>query len=167
MEIGLPTLLALGGGAISAVGTIAGGQAAKAAGDYRAQQAEMAAKEARAASQREAMDKRREGTLMASRLQARAAASGGGADDPTVLDLAGDIAQRSEYGALLDMYKGENRARGLLDDAATSRFEGRMKQNQSYLAAAGTLLKSVAGAYDRYNPLNEYGNSPYRGRSYG
>jgi hypothetical protein len=30
-----------------------------------------------------------------------------------VLNLAGNIAQRSEYDALFDMYKGENRARGL------------------------------------------------------
>jgi len=155
------TTMAVAGAALSAGGTIAGGMAAGAAGEsqrdamnFRATQEEMAAQESRAASQRVAMDKRRESVLLNSKLQARAAASGGGADDPGVLDLAGDIAGRGEYDALTELYKGENRARGLMDSAMASRMtgeaalaEGKAKRNSSFLSAAGTLIGGSASAY--------------------
>ena len=164
----LPLLMAgltVAGGALSAAGTIAGGNAAAAAGqsqqqalEFRAKQEDQAAQESRAVAQRQAIESRHKGELLQSTLQARAAAGGGGADDPTVLELGGNIAQRSEYDALFDMYKGENRARGLQDSAIGSRMsgdaalaEGRAKQSASYLSAAGTLIGSAGSAYRTYN----------------
>lgn len=156
------------GGVVSAIGTIAGGNAAAAAGrsgqqqmEFRAKQEEMQAQESRAASQRTALERRRESTLLGSKLLARAAASGGGATDPTVIDLGGDIAARGEYGALMDLYKGENRARGLEDQAMGSRLtgaallaEGEAKKKASRLSAlstiigsAGSMAKMGAGSY--------------------
>lgn len=145
------------GAGVSAMGTIAAGDAAAAAGvrnkqamDFRAKQEEMAGQEARAAAQRVSLDKQREGTLLGSRLQARAAAGGGAADDPTVVDLGGDIAGRSEFESLLEMYKGENRARGYEDTAMGSRMtgdalleEGKQKQSASRMAALGTIIGGV------------------------
>lgn len=155
------------GTAVSAMGTIAGGNAAAAAGqsaqqsaNFRAQQEDQAAQESRAVSQRSALDKQRSGQLALSTLQARAAAGGGGADDPTVLNLAGNIAQRTEYDSLFDMYKGENRARGLEDEATGSRYsgeaaaaEGDAKQSASYLSAAGTVIGGAGSMYRTYNKL--------------
>ncbi len=43
------------------------------------------------------------------------AAGGGGATDNTVLNLTGQIAGRTEFESLIDMYKGESAARGLED----------------------------------------------------
>ena len=157
--------LSVGGSAVSAMGTLAGGKAAMQAGQYAQQSHEFtarqqgqAAKEARAVGQRSAFEKRREGDLLDSKLQARAAASGGGATDPTVLDLSGDIAQRSEYDALFEMYKGENKARGLQDAALASRmsgqaalFEGEAKRKASYLSAAGTLIGSAGSAFGKFS----------------
>jgi hypothetical protein len=152
-------------GGLQAAGTIMGGNAAADAGSasqqaqyFKATQEDMAAQESRAASQREALDKGRQTTLVLSKLQANAASSGGGASDPGVLSLAGDIAGRGEYESLLDMYKGENRARGLQDEAIGSRLtgdaaaaEGDAKQKASYLSAAGTLIGSAGSAYKIYN----------------
>ena len=178
------TVLSLVGAATSAAGTIMGGSAAADAGartksalDFRAKQDEQAAAESRAVSQRSAIDKRREGALFGSKLQARAAASGGGADDPTILDLGGDIAARSEYDALFEMYKGENRARGYEDSAAAARMsgdaamaEGEAKKRASYLSAGGTIIGAAGSAYRRYKGIDDYGDgldgygSPYRKR---
>lgn len=153
------------GGGLSAAGTIAGGAAANQAGQstqqadyFKAAQEDMAAQESRASSQRSALEKGRQTELVQSKLQADAAASGGGASDPGVLTLAGNIGGRGEYESLMDMYTGENRARGLTDQATGTRLtgdaaaaEGNAKENASYLSAAGTLIGSAGSAYRTYN----------------
>jgi hypothetical protein len=158
------TVATVASGALQAAGTIMGGNAAADAGAraqqaqyFKAAQEEQAAQESRAAAQRVALDKGREASLALSKLQANAAASGGGASDPTVLGLGGDIAGRGEYESLLDMYKGENRARGLEDSAIGSRLsgdaakaEGDAKKTASYFSAAGTIIGSGGSAYKTY-----------------
>lgn len=156
------------GAAVSAAGTIAGGRAAQQSAlaqqqalEFRAQQEEAAAQEARATAGRTAQDKRREATLLQSKLQARAAASGGGADDPTVVNLAEDIAGSGEYGALMEMYKGESRARSLEDQAAGNRFsggvalaDGNTKRKLANLSAFGTIIggaNSMAKTAGKFN----------------
>lgn len=155
------------GGVVSAMGTIAAGDAAADAGrrsqqaqEFRAKQEDMAANESRAAAQRAALEKQREGVLLGSKLQARAAAQGGGADDPTIVTLGEDIAGRSEYAALTDIYKGENRARGLEDQAIGDRYtgqslvaEGEAKQRASKLSALGTII-GAAGSMARMGSGN-------------
>jgi hypothetical protein len=152
------------GGALQAAGTLMGGNAAADAGRaqqgaqyFKATQEEQAAQESRAGQQRVALDKAREGRLLQSKLQAGAAASGGGASDPGVINLAQGIAGRSEFESLLEMYKGENRARGLEDQAIGSRMsgdaakaEGEAKKTASRYSAAGTLIGSAGSAYKVY-----------------
>lgn len=161
------TALAVVGGAVSAAGTIAGGSAAAQAGqsaqqasNFKAAQEDQAAQETRASSQRDSLEKGRQTQLTLSKLQANAAAGGGSASDPGVLNLAGDIAGRGEYESLMDMFKGENRARGLTDQATGSRLtgdaqaaEGDAKQSASYLSAAGTLIGTAGSAYKTYNKI--------------
>lgn len=163
------TALTLVGGGLSAAGTIAGGGAAAAAGRsgqqasyFRAAQEDQQAQESRAASQRDALEKNRQTGLLLSKLQANAAGSGGGASDPGVLTLAGDIAGKGEYQELMNMFKGENRARGLEDSAIGSRMtgdaalaEGIAKQRASYLSAAGTIIGSAGGAYKTYKGFGD------------
>lgn len=161
------TVATVASGALSAAGTIMGGNAAAQAGQsaqqgqyFKAAQEEQAAQESRAASQRTALDKQHQATLLQSTLQANAAASGGGAADPGVVDLSKNIAGRGEYQSLMDLYTGENRGRGLEDQALGSRMtgdaqlaEGKAKQDASYLSAAGTLIGSGGSAYRTYNKI--------------
>lgn len=158
------TVATVASGALQAAGTLAGGAAAADAGQrarsaqyFKAAQEEQAAQESRAASQRVALDKDRQSRLLQSTLQANAAASGGGAADPTVVGLGQDIAGRGEYQSLMDLYTGENRGRGLEDAAMSSRMsgdaaaaEGDAKRKASYLSAAGTLIGSAGSAYRTY-----------------
>jgi hypothetical protein len=164
------TVATVAGGALQAAGTIMGGNAAAAAGKsqrdaayFKAAQEEQAAQESRAAAQRTALEKDRQARLLQSTLQANAAASGGGAADPTVIGLAQDIAGRGEYQSLMDMYTGENRARGLEDQAMGSRMtgdaaqaEGEAKRTASYFSAAGTLIGSAGSAYKTYKGIPDY-----------
>lgn len=181
--------LQVAGSAVSAMGTIAGGRAAEQAGmlqqqamEYRAKQEEIAANQSRAEAQRAAFEKQREGRLLLSQLVARAAAGGGGVDDPTTLNLGGNIKGRAEYNVLLEMYKGENRARGLEDSATASRYtgmaalyEGQAKRQAATSSALGTIISGAGSVFGgsrnlRFgfgtdssgNPMHPiYGSNPY------
>lgn len=146
--------LTAAGTATSAASTIAGGRAAQQSAraqqqalEFRAQQQEVAVQEARAVAGRAAQDKRHEATLLQSKLQARAAAFGGGADDPTIVNLAEDLGGGGEYDALMEMYKGESRARGFENQAAGDRYSGAVgiseaetKRKIANLNAIGTII---------------------------
>src|SRR3990167_4472260 len=68
------------------------GEARQRASQYEAKQLKAKAGAARATSQRASMDARRKERLIQSTLQARSAGGGGGATDPGVMKIAGDIA---------------------------------------------------------------------------
>lgn len=129
---------------ISALGTVAGGIAANNQAQFQAEQQEMAGKEEFAASQREANDKRKESTYVQSRQQALAAASGGGAADPTIVRLMTKTAQQGEMNAQTARYVGENRQRGLMDAAKASRMSGEASLFGSFFGATGDALSGWA-----------------------
>lgn len=134
----------LAGTALSAVGAIASGNAQSAGLKAQAAAAERQASEERAASQREAMVRAKEARLMMSRQQAVAAASGGGATDPTVLDIMGDTAQQGEFNTQSALYEGEARGRGLEDQAAISRMQARQAKLAGFIGAGSTMLSGVS-----------------------
>lgn len=141
------------GAVVGAAGQLMAGAAAKESADYRAEQLDMAATESRAASQRQAFERRRAAKLTLSSLQARAAAEGGDASNPGIIKLGGDIASRGEYQALSELYLGENRARGLTDEATASRISGSAARTGSYFSAAGTLASGFGSMLGTYGKL--------------
>ena len=169
--------------AMQAMSTIAGGQAQAAAGranqdamkyqaslrDAQASAMEQSAGQERAASQRGAVEQRRQGRLVGSRAQAFAAASGGGALDPTVVNLLGDLGNEADFRAATALYQGEDAARGreysaVLQRAAgqgdlyageVARRSGEAARSRSYLQAAGSVADSAAKLYGgSYAPTN-------------
>lgn len=96
----------------------------KAAKEFEAEQLEVLAKQEVAASQREALEEERQAKLRASRALAVAAASGGGASDPTVIDIIANLRGEGAYRAGLRLYEGEERARLNLLEARERRFAG-------------------------------------------
>ena len=157
---------------------IAGVRAAerrKDAAEFEAQQLEINAGQAKAAAQRVAYQKGVEGDLMLSRLKALAAASGGGATDPTVLNLQAGLMHQRAYNLASALYRGE-------DDARTMRMQASAKRTQaengledakdartgSYFAAAGSLASGGASFFEKYGkdlfPQNTFtgvGAQPY------
>lgn len=168
-------LLSLGGTLINVMGqrqaasdarSQAEAEAANAmrAARYGAAQSIMVAKGARATSQREASEYRRTARLTASRALAVAAASGGGASDPTVTKIISDITSEGAYRAALALYEGEEEAR-LRETQATSlletgratadarRYEGESIARASQTRMFGTLMESGASWADKYGKV--------------
>ena len=155
----IATIASLAGTAVSAIGTIAAGKAEQKAANYEAAQLDVQAKDERAGAQREAQELARRKRLALSTLTANAAGSGFTATDPTVLDLAGEIAEYGTYQEQLAMYGGTSRAEGLKASAAARRVSGAAARRGSIYSAGGTLLAGFGQTmFDRY------GGGGYEGR---
>lgn len=158
--------------AVSSIGSLVEGNAAaraakraakstKKAGNAEAAQYQQQAGAERATAQRQAIEERRAARLAESRAIAVAAASGGGASDPSVTKIIGDLAADGEYNALSALYTGEESARGLESAAAGAQYEGRnvasayRTRASGYRSAArntaiGTALDGLSTFYDKY-----------------
>jgi len=160
-------LTAVSGG-ISAAGTIAGGSAAEEAGRIKQQaayrqatQEELNAAGELASSQRKMFDTRLKTKLASSTLTARAAGSGFDAATGSMLTDAGDIEQRGEFQALMDVYNGQNTFTGLNNKAAADRaggdaeaWAGTQARDASYLSAAGTIAGTAGSMLKTYGSFN-------------
>ena len=111
----------IAGSAMSAMGAMSGGKAARAAADREAQlsrilgqrEAEalrIAADTSQAAGQQNALQKGMQLTQVLSRARAAAGASGGGADDTSVLNTQSVIAHVGEFQKGLEVFEGQTRA---------------------------------------------------------
>ncbi|MCK1501504.1 hypothetical protein [Bradyrhizobium sp. 188] len=169
-------MTAIGGG-ISAAGTLASGSAAETAGQmkqaaaYRqAEQETWNAAGELGASQRKMLDTRLKTNLTESTLAARGAASGFDASKGSMLTGAGDIAQRGEFQALMDVFNGENARTGMLNKADAIRaggdadaWAGEATKDASYLSAAGTIAGSAGSMMKTYGQYTY----PQAGKAYG
>lgn len=136
--------LALIGTLVSAGGQIAQGIAANNAAKSEALQLEARGKEEFAAGQRDAFQKRREAQLLNSRTQALAAASGAGADSPTIVRLMAGTAGEGEYNAQSVMYGATSRQMGNNAQAKAARASGRASLLGSVIGATGTAFGGAA-----------------------
>lgn len=142
--------LAVAGPVVDAAGTILGARSQAKALKGQARQLDAQAGDARAVSQRDAIEQRRQARLVESRGLAVAAASGGGADDPTVVNLLANVAGEGEYRALTALYNGESDARGLESEADARRKEAKNVKRASYFKAASSLLSAGSSLQQRY-----------------
>lgn len=132
---------------ISAAGTIAAGKAQKQQHDFQAAQQEVQAKEQRAVAQQEALEDAREKRFALSTLQNRAAASGLGAADPTVLDLMGEIAQYGTLQEQLTRFGGNANAERSLSAAELSRMRGEAAQASAFASGAASIIGGFGRAF--------------------
>lgn len=141
-QVAIPLLIA--STAASAAGSIMGGNAQRASANFQAAQLEQQAGQERASAQRKAILDRERADLAGSRIQALAAAGGGGATDPTVEKLRTDVAGRGEYEALSSLFTGEERARGMESAAGARRYEGQVARRAGVI---GAVAQVGQGAY--------------------
>lgn len=98
----------------------------------------------RAATQRDAIEIRRNKDYTKSRAVAVMAASGASTDDPGMVNLMAEIEKEGEIQALTKLWVGEDRARGMEDSAAVARNEGKASRTSGYLNAATTALSGYS-----------------------
>lgn len=146
-----PIALAAGATALNAYGRYRAGDSAKKAAKFEAAQLERQANERKAVSQRQAMEYDRQGRLQMSRALAVAAASGGGASDPTVMDVMGDIAGETNYLKMTALYEGEEQAKTLGMAAGLRRQEGDLAKEAGKIGAASSILSGATSMYSRFN----------------
>lgn len=160
----IATALASG---MKAFGLIGQGQAGvtaanrrRQAAQFEAAQLEQNAGQAVAASQRVAFQRGQEADLLLSTLRARAAASGAGASDPTVLNLQAGLMQKKAYNLAAALYEGTDRARTMRMQAAGRRYEGEIGVAGAKDARSGynfaALTSVMSGAADAGTSLSRY-----------
>ena len=108
------------------------GRRANVAKQFEAAQLDQLAGQSIAASQRDMLEQRRQADLAASRTLALAAASGGGASDPTVVKLISSLKGESAYRSAVALYRGEEEARQLHLKADATRYEGALAEQAGY-----------------------------------
>jgi len=142
----------------------------RAAAEFEAGQLEQQAGQAIAASQRTVFSEVRQSKLVQSRAIALAAASGGSASDPTVVNIVAGIASEGAYRQNLALYQGEEKARQLRLSAAADRLSGEIGAAASLAQGraiatetTGKILGTGGSLYARYGynspamtPINEF-----------
>ena len=146
--------------AVGAAGQMAAGQNAAAMGQYQAQEYEQQGETATATAQRSMEDERRKTGLVESTLQARAAGGGGSATAPSTLNVAGNIAKRGEYNALMHLSEGENQQAGLENQGQAAAYGGKIAQMGDTYSAAGTIAGG-AGSFARTMMMGSGGMPQY------
>jgi hypothetical protein len=130
--------------------TLLGAHAANATAKGQADATTRAADRTRSAAFGEARRKREETDLVTSRQRALTAASGGGTDDATVIDIMADTQAEGDLQAGSIMARGDADAADLLTQAKGQRRAGRGALIGGYASAAGSLAMAGATLYSRY-----------------
>lgn len=156
--------MTLAGGAVSAMGTLAGGADAQAIARARQQEAEFEATQdvqnsasAIAASGRQAIDINQKASLLQSTARATAAASGVNAGTGSALQNEAAIGARGKYAAAMELWQGQNEANDDLNKAAAKHYEGlvdlaggEMAKRASIYSAIGTIAGGGGSAFKTY-----------------
>lgn len=139
--------------ALSAGAKIVGGIQRKREAEGVAGQLERRAGETRASSQREAIEARRQGRLRSSRALAVAAAGGGSASDPDIINRLADLESEGEFGALKALYEGSTASDFDLKQASVTRRGGKRQLISSLLSAGGDIGSTILQRQSRKRQL--------------
>jgi hypothetical protein len=131
------------------------GEAAKEAASAQARQLRDKANQERAIAIQEAENIRRQKRHLQSRAIAVAAAGGGAATDPTVVDLIGDLEETGEADALNALWSGNTAARSADYAARVAQYEGVSDRSVYRAKSAATLLDGASSLFSRYATVDE------------
>jgi hypothetical protein len=125
--------------------------------EYTAAQLRQNAGQIQAAAQRSAISQDRNIKYILSQGLAQAAASGGGASDPTVVNAFAQLAGEGAYRKAVALYEGQDKARALNDQASSKLYAAQLGiragdqiQSASNFASAGSLIQGGASLYSKY-----------------
>ncbi len=168
----------IAGGNLASQGALEEARSAYQSYYYKASQERLLAQEDRASAQADMRNTQQKVSLTQSALRARAAADGGGTD-PTVVALSDQIAKQGSIAALTDMFKGEDSARGRLDQArgyemtgdaalrggdyksAALQFEAQSKARALRTQSYATLLGGASDMLGKFGRAGSGGKGGY------
>jgi hypothetical protein len=143
-------IAAIGGTLLSAAGAIQQGREQKARYEYEQKVQTAAADEAQAASQRDALEQRRQGNFLLSQQRAALAGSGGDMTDPSVIKLMGDTNEKVQLAVDTEAYKGDQQAKGYNDAAKVAGVNAKSAMQAARLNALGSIFEGVSSMYSRF-----------------
>lgn len=143
-------IMSVASGVVGAMGTIAAGKAQVAAAKAERKQLAIMAAEKQAVATREAQDKGREVKMLQSRSQAVAAASGAGATDPTVMELAGNIARYGNTQTRELVRQGQEEAKMLNYKGLVGVKNAQASAKVATLGAIGQVVGGFTSAFQNY-----------------
>jgi hypothetical protein len=164
------------GSYMSAASHVQFGIKARQAAQFQADQLRQNANSAQAAAQRGAAEIDRNTEFVTSRALAVAAGSGGGASDPTVVNMIARVAGEGAYQRASALYAGVDQARLDQESADAKLYEGKSTERNAlevggagYLGGATNLLRSRAkgmsllqrfgGDGPQINPVDDSGSA--------
>lgn len=146
----ISTIASIGGTLLSAAGAIQQGREQKARYEYEQKVQTQAADEAQAASQRDAIEQRRQGNFILSQQRAALAGAGGDMTDPSVIKLMGDTNEKVQLAVDTETYKGDQQARGFNDAAKVAGVNAQSAMQAARLNALGSIFEGVSSMYTRF-----------------
>lgn len=158
----LNTTVAAAGDLIGAMSHFQFGQTAQQAAEFQAAQMRQQAGQTQASAQRQAFDVDRQAQYIASAALASAAASGGGASDPTVTNLIARNASEMAYRKATALYQGDERARMLNLEADAKEYTGAETKANSAMVGGAQVFKagtSILRGAAREGLLKKYGGN--------
>lgn len=127
-------------------GQIQAGNAAAEAGKYNAGVLRNQSRQELTAANMTAMDIRNEGAKKGGMIRSQQAANGVDIASGSAADVGAADAQAYEEDALRALYGGQIKSWALKSEANMEIYEGKVKKQQAYIQAAGTLLGAAAKA---------------------
>lgn len=142
--------LMLGGGAMSALGSIQQGQDAKAWGKYQNKQAKADAFAQTQAAKVEQRKIREAASSQKSTAVSAISNAGLVVGDGTAADIESRITERGEYDAQMTMYNAQDQANRILAEGQAAKIQGNNQAQASYMQAAGSLLGAGVSGYSAW-----------------
>jgi hypothetical protein len=139
---GIGTGIELAGNLESADSNFRFGEQTQKAAQFQAEQLRQNANTVVASAQRDAYFVQRQAEYARSTAIANAAASGGGASDPTVLNIIARNAEEMAYRKSLALYAGDDKARMLMMQADAKEFEGANAKANADRIGTASLFKA-------------------------
>lgn len=157
------TRLNVGGQFLGAFSHIQHGFESRRLAGIEADQLRDNAGQAVAASQVASEDVAQRTKQLTARALAVAAASGGGASDPSVVKAISSIAGEGAYRKALTLYQGQEASRSMQNQADATEYRGKSQQTASFLNAVGGTVgagTSLIKGYEKTQSLRaKYGGS--------
>ena len=160
MKMNAGSAMVGGGTALSAISNLQAANATrmsavrkKQAAEFAATQLEQNAGQQLAAGQAGAAEQRRQGKIIQSNILANAAASGGGASDPSIVNLMARTAGETAYRAALSEYEGQDAARSMNLKASTARYGAEITSADAEDAASAYQTKAIATTLTGMSPM--------------
>lgn len=149
-SMSVPAALMVGSSVIGGVGSVMAGNAQGGSLDARAASEKSAGIQAVASAQRQGLSEAQKGRFVASTAKANLTAGGGGAADPTSINILANIKGQADYNQLSALYEGQEQNREYDMQAASDQQQADQARQAGWINGFSTILSGGNSLYSKY-----------------